>query len=126
MKIVQIKKDQWAAGLKKLASNYRLFGPVREGQYHNFKELPKDQLPDFDLLNTELSPKSVIYPQSQTMFSYSLDEKDPDHHILEEVEKDYSPRAILGIRPCDAKAYVLVQKNFDTPEYKDPFHPDCS
>ncbi|MGD8209867.1 MAG: 4Fe-4S dicluster domain-containing protein, partial [Desulfobacterales bacterium] len=30
-------------------------------------------------------------------------------------------RAVIGIRPCDAKAFVLVNYNFDTPEYKDPY-----
>jgi ferredoxin len=55
------------------------------------------------------------------MFEYSLDESVEDHHIMKEVDKDYSPRAVIGIRPCDAKAFVLVNHNFDTPEYKDPY-----
>jgi ferredoxin len=55
------------------------------------------------------------------MFEYTLDENQDDHHILKEIDKDYSPRAIIGIRPCDAKAFQLVRRNFDTPEYKDPY-----
>ncbi len=33
----------------------------------------------------------------------------------------YSPKAVVGIRPCDAPAFLLVRRNFDTPEYQDPY-----
>lgn len=121
MKIVQIEKDTWETGLQKLAKTYRLFGPVKEDDFHNFKQLDQGQLPDLNCLNTRLSPKSIIYPQSEVMFEYSLDENQEDHHILKEVNKDYSPRAVIGIRPCDAKAFALVKLNFDTREYQDPY-----
>jgi len=121
MKIVKIDKKTWTAGIKKSADSYRLFGPVKEGDFHNFKELDADQAPDLDCLNTRLSAKAIIYPQSENLFEYSLDESREDHHILKEVDKDYSSRAVIGIHPCDAKAFELVGLNFDTPEYKDPY-----
>ncbi len=121
MKIVQIEKDNWENGLAGLSDNYRLFGPVKKAEFHNFKELAKGDTPDLNCLNTRLSPKSIIYPQSQALLEYSLDESREDHHIMKEVDTDYSPRAVIGIRPCDAKAFLLVGHNFDTPEYKDPY-----
>jgi ferredoxin len=121
MKIFSISKDNWSDGLASLTGSYRLFGPVKEAEFHNFKELAKGQSPDLSCLNTRLSPKSIIYPQSEALLEYSLDESREDHHIMQEVNTDYSPRAIIGIRPCDAKAFVLVGHNFDTPEYKDPY-----
>jgi sulfhydrogenase subunit beta (sulfur reductase) len=121
MKIVQIDKKNWADGLAKLSETYRLFGPVKEDDFHNFKQLDQGQLPDLSCLNTRLSPKSIIYPQTEVMFEYSLDENKEDHHILKEAKKDYSPQAVIGIRPCDARAFALVRLNFDTPEYQDPY-----
>ena len=121
MKIIKIDKSDWATGVEKIAQSYRLFGPVKEKEFHNFKELDKGQAPDLDFLNTRLSPKQIIYPQSETMFEYSLDESREDHHILKEVQWDDSARAIIGIRPCDAKSFALVRQNFDTPEYQDPY-----
>ena len=122
MKFINVDKKSWASGLENLYGNYRLFGPVRNNNNHHFfKELAKGELPDFNYLNTRLSPKSIVYPQSETMFEYSLDETKENHHILKEIEKDYSPRALIGIRPCDAASYLLVKRNFDTPEYKDPY-----
>ena len=71
--------------------------------------------------NTRLSPKFLVQPQTEPMFTYTLDESRPDHHILKEVNKDISPKAVIGIRPCDASAFLLVKRNFDTPEYQDPY-----
>jgi hypothetical protein len=78
-------------------------------------------MPDMDLVNTRLSPKALLFPQSEEMLEYSLDESRDDHHIMKEVARDDSPRAVVGIRPCDAKATLLVKLNFDTPDVKDPY-----
>jgi len=121
MKFIKIDRESWAKGLERLDDSFRLFGPVKQDTFHNFKKLYKGELPDLNLLNTRLSPKSVVYPQSEVMFEYTLDENKEDHHILKEIDKDYSPRAVIGIRPCDAKAFLVVKPNFDAPEYKDPY-----
>jgi ferredoxin len=121
MKIIKIEKSQWASGLNQAATAYRLFGPVKEKEFHSFKPLTNGAQPDLSCLNTRLSPKAIIYPQSEVMFDYSLDESREDHHQLKETAKDYSPKAVIGIRPCDAKAFVLVRLNFDTPDYQDPY-----
>jgi hypothetical protein len=59
-------------------------GTCRKGTKH----------PYGDAVNTRLSPKALVFPQSETMLEYSLDESDDDHHICKEVAKDDSPRAI--------------------------------
>ena len=121
MKIVQIDKKDWKAGLTKLREAYRLIGPAKDGDFHSFKRLDDGEEPDFDFGNTRLSIKEIIYPQSEDMFEYSLDENAEDHHQMREVAKDYSPQAVIGLRPCDAKAVQLVKQNFDTADYKDPY-----
>ncbi len=121
MKVIIINKEAWAGGLERLYDSFRLFGPVKQDEFHIFKELSKGELPDMNLLNTRLSAKSMVYPQSEKMFEFTLDENRDDHHMLKEIHKDYSPRAVIGIRPCDAKAFLLVKANFDSPEYKDPY-----
>jgi ferredoxin len=121
MKFVKITKTDWSEGLSGAKGHYVLFGPAKDKDFHGFKALEKDQLPDFAFLNTRLSPKAVIYPQSEKLFEYTLKETDPDAHILKEAPKSYMPRAIVGIRPCDAKSFSLVKLNFDSPEYTDPY-----
>jgi len=121
MKFIKIDKADWDTGIEKLKDSYLTFGPVKDQEFHDFKTLEKDVHPDLSCLNTRLSPKTIVYPQSQTMFEYSLDETEADHHLLKEVGLDISPRAVIGIRPCDAKAFLLVKLNFDTSEFKDPY-----
>lgn len=121
MKIIQIDRSELDGGLKQLQSAYRLIGPVKEKGYHLFKILAPGQKPDLDFANTRLSAKSIIYPQSEVLFEFPLDRNDEQYGILQEPEKDAAPRALIGIRPCDADAYAVVRRNFDTPDYKDPY-----
>jgi len=121
MKVIKIGKNAWAEGLERLQGTCRLIGPVKDGDFYHFKALHKGELPDFSMLNTRLSPKSIVYPQSEVMFEYSLDDSREDCHVIKETQIEYSPQVVIGIRPCDAKAFLLVQRNFETPEYKDPY-----
>ena len=114
-------KEEWEKALVDLTDAYHIFVPVEEGDYHVFKPLGGENRPDFAFQNTRLSPKSLILPQSQRMFEYNLDETSEEAHILKEAAKDISPRAIVGIRPCDARALHLVNVNFDNPQYRDPW-----
>jgi len=121
MKVIKIEKSQWSQGLAQLRQAFRLFGPVGKGKVSNIEELAPGQEPDLTFGNTRLSPKNLVFPQSEVMLNYSLDPDDPERNIMKEAPKDYAPRAVIGIRPCDAKALTLVKMNFDTDQYKDPY-----
>ena len=114
-------RDVFTKALEALKDSYRIFVPAKDGDFYNFKALDGVARPGFDYPNTRLSGKSLVYPQSERMFEYSLEANDPDANILKEDPKDYSPRAVVGIRPCDAHAFQIVKANFDNPEYKDPW-----
>ena len=98
MKTIKIEKNTWAAGIEELKKSYQLIGPAGDGEYSNFKSLEEGQLPDLRFLNTRMSAKSLVQPQSQTMFTYSLDESEADHHILKPIAMEDAPRAVIGIR----------------------------
>lgn len=122
MKVIRISKTEWQGGLDKARTGYGLYGPVKEGQDdHAFRPLAPGEFPDMSYKNSKMSPKELVHPQSEPMFRYNLNPADPDHDRLQEVPKDASPKAIIGIRPCDADAFLLVKRNFDTPVYRDPY-----
>jgi sulfhydrogenase subunit beta (sulfur reductase) len=121
MTVITITKTELKQGLTALAKGYKLFGPVTEKSYSIFKELENGQEPDFSFQNTRVSPKAIIFPQSEDMFTYTLDKTKEDANQAKVAPKDYSPRVVFGIRPCDAKAISLVRMNFDTSDYKDPY-----
>jgi ferredoxin len=118
---IYIAKDKLPATIGKLMNDRRVYGPVFEGQYHEFVELKAPDEIDLAYQNTRLSPKSLFHPHSERMCQFSLAKDDPEAGIVKEAPKDYSPRIILGIRPCDAKAFRLDDANFDTPTIKDPW-----
>ncbi len=121
MKVIKIDKSQWKKGLDALRDAFRLYGPVEEKGYFNFKALDAGEMPVLAFQNTRLSAKSLIFPQSEDMMNFSLDKDNPEKGICKEAAKDYSSRAVLGIRPCDAKAALLVHLNFDNGVYQDPY-----
>ena len=116
-----IQKEDLPDILKSLKETYEVFAPVKENGFYSFKPLKDEENIDFNVTNTRLSPKSLLLPQSERMFEFSLDEKSEDGNIVKESSKDYPPAVIFGIRPCDAKALRLVNVNFDNPEFKDPW-----
>lgn len=121
MKIININKNDWEAGIDKSRKAYNLVGPVAEKGTHVFRELDENELPDMEYTSTKLSPKSVVFPQTEILFNYTLDPKSDNQGDLVIPEIDNSARAVIGIRPYDSKAIQLVKMNFDTAEYKDPY-----
>jgi len=121
MKIIKIDKADWNGGLKKTAANYQIIGAVKSQDFYLYKPLKPGEAPDMEFANTRLSAKGTIYPQSHTMFNYTLDPNKEDHHLMIEPENDDQPVAVIGIRPCDAAAFVQVRRNFDAPDYQDPY-----
>ncbi|MBW2654811.1 MAG: 4Fe-4S ferredoxin, partial [Deltaproteobacteria bacterium] len=82
-------------------------------------------MPDMEYYDSVMSAKSIIFPQTEKMLTATLDESQEDHHIMKKIETDDTPRAVIGIRPYDAKAMELVKLNFDTDDYRDPYWCDA-
>ncbi len=116
-----IKKADLPALLSRLLDHYRVYAPVRHQGMTNFQEISAADQVDLSHVNTTLSPKSLMLPQSESMFEFTLDRTSDQVGVLREIEKDFSPRIIFGIRPCDAKSFQLLDLNFDTPTYRDPW-----
>ena len=117
----KFSKERWNKALRGLGSKYRVYVPVKEGDFHTFRILDEGKKPDFSYQNSRLSPKSIVYPQSERMFECTLDETQPGGATYQEAAKEYAPQILAGIRPCDAHAFQIVKPNFDNAEYRDPW-----
>ncbi|MFA5902706.1 MAG: 4Fe-4S dicluster domain-containing protein [Desulfobacula sp.] len=125
MKFITIDKKNWAKGIEKSRETFRLFGPVKDKNGTFIRDLEQDMLPDMTCNDTVMSVKSVLFPQTEKILFTSLDEAKEDHHIMKQAPFDPKPRAVVGIRPYDAKAVELVKMNFDTADYHDPYWCDA-
>jgi formate hydrogenlyase subunit 6/NADH:ubiquinone oxidoreductase subunit I len=118
---IYIAREKLPGVVEQWMGRYRVFGPVLQGQYHEFDQVKQSGDVDLDYVNTKLSPKGLFHPQAEKMFEFTLDKQNPEAGILKEVPQDYSERVILGIRPCDARAFRLDDVNFNTHDIKDPW-----
>jgi formate hydrogenlyase subunit 6/NADH:ubiquinone oxidoreductase subunit I len=116
-----IKRTDLTTVLGRLMERNRVYAPVRQNHMTQFKQLSSAEQADFSRPNTALSAKSLMLPQSEWLFEFTLDKERPEASILTEVSQDYSPRVIFGIRPCDARAFQLLDLNFHTPQHPDPW-----
>jgi len=121
MSEIYLTKQKLPALVTQWMERYRVFGPVFKGQYHDYALLGEATELDLNFQNTRLSPKGLFHPHSEKMFDFTLDKDSPEAGILKEVPKDGSPRIIVGIRPCDARAFQLDDRNFITDQFKDPW-----
>ena len=125
MKIYHIDRESWAKGLAASAEVYQLVGPVREKDDYDFKVLDKGQMPDLAGTDTRLSPKALVFPKSEVMMTFSTDPNDPDCNIMKPAKKNYPKRAVIGIRPYDARALQILKLNYDNGDYQDPYFLDA-
>lgn len=125
MKFITIDKNDWARGIEKSREAYQLFGPVKDKNGFFIRKLKKDTLPDMEYHDSVMSAKSILFPQTEKLLYTTLDESKDDHHIMKRAEPDMTHRAVVGIRPYDARAIELVKLNFDTDDYRDPYWCDA-
>ena len=88
-------------------------GPVRAGDLVEFRELTSPSDVDLEgMTNSRVPPKALFLPQSEVMFRATGND-------LESTADEASPRVVLAIRPCDARAVQLL----DTVLLADPQDP---
>ncbi|MBU2551462.1 MAG: 4Fe-4S dicluster domain-containing protein [Proteobacteria bacterium] len=115
-----LKKSDLADFFKSLAAECQLLGPVEDGG--RIKFAPADPgvfLLDFQ--NTFMSPKNLFFPQSERLLTFTTDSSDEKAFILEDSGDKPAPRAVFGIRPCDAKAFQVLDRIFRNDQYEDPY-----
>lgn len=121
MLTVYVPKEKMLLVIGRVMDRARVFAPVKEGHAHRFRLVNQPHHVDLTYQNSRLSPKELMHPPAEAMFAYSLKKGDPKEGILEEIPKALGPRVVWGIRPCDAKAFQLMDVNFMTREYVDPW-----
>lgn len=98
---------------KLLANGYRVFAPVKVGDFHVFREIALVGEADFNYVLPRNSAKVALFPQNEILIRYES--------WIEEVPVETKKVAIVGIRSCDAKAIRLLDKHF-LEGFVDPYY----
>lgn len=115
---MKIGKNEIAGVLDKLIAEYQVYAPVQEGSYTVYKQISSGAQAALNSVNSKIPPKGILFPQSEKLYSYSVTEEGAK---LEE-NIDERKKVVFGIRPCDAKSFLLLDNVFNNDKYSDPYY----
>lgn len=114
-------KDKINTALNRLAENSQVYVPVhREGgsRFAPWPTVPGDELA-LDSLNTMFSPKEVVLPQTEKMYTFAARGQSVE---IKETGEERKERVVFGVRACDSKAIAALDEVFLTRGYEDGFY----
>jgi sulfhydrogenase subunit beta (sulfur reductase) len=108
-----LPKSELPALLRRLQAERQLFGPVRRDGRVVWARVSDSELPLLELSNTALSPKEFFLPQTECLLRFSAR---GEKGIMQEAEQDDAPRVLINVRPCDARALMVLDRVFGRDE----------
>jgi sulfhydrogenase subunit beta (sulfur reductase) len=116
----KLEKKNLKAFLQTLMERYDLFGPVRLAEGVSvYKRIDDPQEVDLSSANPQKPLKEVFFAQSEVMFRYEKAGRKTEVRSTEEVERE---RIVLGARPCDIAAVLLLDQVFSGKDYTDVYY----
>ena len=118
-KIRIIKKKDITGFLETLLQEYELFAPVKRKGIIGFEAVDSADKVILDYANTVNSAKEAILPQAEVLLSYTSNGDSGGVSVPLDKAKT---RVIFGIRPCDARSVVFLDKVFTNGNSQDPYY----
>ena len=113
-----INKDEVKTFLDGLRESNKLIAPaLRDGEIA-FDRIDSADEVVLEFSNTKKVPKEVFFPQEEMMFAYSRTESGVQ--IQEPVLEENV--VLFGLRPCDARSFLLLDMVFDSEDYRDVYY----
>ncbi|MBN2587653.1 MAG: 4Fe-4S dicluster domain-containing protein [Candidatus Fermentibacteraceae bacterium] len=117
----RLDKGRFDEFIRLLGREYRTYAPVRTAGRTGFAIVDSAGMIDTDVLVTDMSPKEIFFPPSETLFRYGRNGIKTD-------EVPERPIAVWGIRSCDVRSLSMLDRVFGSavqmPEddrFKDPY-----
>jgi sulfhydrogenase subunit beta (sulfur reductase) len=117
MKIIS-KKD-WEEFLKQLAGEWSLWAPRLVGGRPLFGPVEKVDQIKLGHVNTLNPPKARFFPHTETILTFH---KDNRGMAIDLPKQEKKKSLLFGVRPCDARSFVMLDKLFLEGEYRDPYY----
>jgi ferredoxin len=115
-----LKKDRLPGFLERLVKERQVFAPVKIGEVILIREIDSPSQVLLEYKNAKESPKGVLFPQRETLFRYRAEKGRAEVDVPSSEEES---RVLFGIRPCDARGLLLLDKIFGS-GCPDPYYTD--
>ena len=116
MKDKVLHKESIGSFLEKILEQKDVFAPVRQNNDLVWGPVASADDVVWDFQNTDMSPKDCFFPQTECLMRCSeqkvASEDRDEGMILQDVPRLARERVLLGIRPCDARAFWLLDQIF--------------
>ncbi|MGI6308838.1 MAG: 4Fe-4S dicluster domain-containing protein [Dethiobacteria bacterium] len=113
MERMKIGKEKFGDFLTAL--DKQLYAPQKVGETLRFVPVTPENKLDLEFSNTTVPPKSVLFPQVETLYQYELGKTDLN------LPDGGEERVLVGVRPCDARAMAIVDNLFSW-DIDDPYY----
>jgi len=114
MAFYTIEKKNIKTLLGDLLKEFTLIAPIKKKEITSFEVVQDPEEVTFTLRNTDRPPKGSLFPQNEVFFSYKEGQ-------IEE-EKIEGRSLLFGVRPCDAKSFVLLDRVFEEGDFEDTYY----
>ncbi|MCX8021635.1 MAG: 4Fe-4S dicluster domain-containing protein [Syntrophorhabdaceae bacterium] len=119
-----LSKKRMEDFLKEIGKDALVHVPVLEGNVVVFRPYGQNQTINLER-PANAPPKAVIFPQSDTFFTFRFikDPQDPKKVSVEiNPPSDFPEAIIFGCRPCDAKGFKIYDKVYIEANGPDPYY----
>lgn len=117
---VILTKASWPQFVDALLHDYRVLAPTLCHDEVRFAPVTDAADVRLDYRNTPRPPKAAFFPQAETMIRF---ERTRDNmNAVRAVPLDETPTVLLGVRPCDARSFLLLDAIFGEGSYLDPYY----
>ena len=115
-----LKKEKLPELLAALSAQADVYTPAPAGKdgKQKFELYEVGSMPEFGGAKTEISPKELLFPQTETIYSYS--KMGEDVTIVEAVNE--VNQILFGVRSCDAYSIERLDEVFLTRSYVDTLY----
>ncbi len=111
----KIKKNKISVFVTAVSTDYTFYGPKINDGNVAFGTINSPEELVLDYRNSIVSPKELFLPRAEVVYEF-----DGENFVNDTIPDQ--KRVIFGMRPCDCRALILLDKTFDTEEIKDPFY----
>ncbi|MBM3187476.1 MAG: 4Fe-4S ferredoxin [Chloroflexi bacterium] len=118
--MLMLPKSELSAFVAELMADRRVIAPVERDTELRFDVVEDPEQVNLAYRNTGKTPKAVFFPQVETLIRFARERDRFDR--IEAVPLDTTPTVLLGVRPCDARSFLFLDRIFAQGRYLDPYY----